>query len=524
MVLSILKAKNSFIKIFLFLGLISLYSCKEAEKELAVVTGLITNVTTTTAEASGQIIDLGLGATYYGHCFDTLPAVDTGDLKMEKENPSGAINFLSQLTGLIPAKKYYIRSYLGNETKIVYGEEKTFITLQAFLPILSTSSVTSVTTTSAVCGGNITSDGGVQINEKGVCWCLNGKDPTVDDFRTSDGTGTGQYTSNITDLDPGHEYNIRAYATNYAGTAYGNQLLFRSVSSVPFVNTGTITNVTSESVTVYGEITSDGGEPMTEKGFCWGTSTGPTISDNKVSWDGGYGVYSYTLTGLTPNTVYYIRAYAINSVGISYGDEKVSKTYTGSVSDYDGNNYNTITIGTQVWMRENLKVTHYRNGSTIQNITDGAEWIAATSGAYCWYNNSISNKNTYGALYNFKAVSSADGICPDGWHAPSQSEWEAMIAAVGPMHLAGGMLKDTTLWISPNLGATNSSGFTALPAGSRGWEDGRFTGMGEYGFWWTSTENAPFEPVVVLLRFNYEGITLYSNIKRDGFSVRCVKN
>ncbi len=162
-----------------------------------------------------------------------------------------------------------------------------------------------------------------------------------------------------------------------------------------------------------------------------------------------------------------------------------------AATDFDGNNYATVTIGTQTWMVEDLKVTHYRNGEEIPNVTDNAAWTTLTNGAYCWYNNDIANKTPYGALYNWFTVADARNIAPTGWHVPTDAEYTILTDYLGGTSIAGGKMKETgtTHWSSPNTGATNESGFTALPSGSRNNSDGLFTYLENYGGWWSSTPN-----------------------------------
>lgn len=200
----------------------------------------------------------------------------------------------------------------------------------------------------------------------------------------------------------------------------------------------------------------------------------------------------------------------------------------GTVTDIDGNVYKTVTIGTQTWMAENLKVTKYRNGDPIPNITVNSTWAALTSGAYCWYNNSAPNKTIYGALYNWYAVVDSRNLAPTGWHIPTDAEWTTLTTSLGGESVSGGKLKEagTTHWISPNTGATNSSGFTALPGGFRVKDDRFFDGMGEYGLWWSNTEY-PTETKYVLYRdmeFDEASVVRTNDFKYIGISVRCVKD
>ena len=198
---------------------------------------------------------------------------------------------------------------------------------------------------------------------------------------------------------------------------------------------------------------------------------------------------------------------------------------TGIFIDIDGNVYHTVRIGTQVWLRENLKVTHYRNGDPIPNVTDGAQWTALTSGAYCNYNNDPSLADIYGRLYNWFPVVDPRGLAPAGWHVPSDAEWETLVNFLGGEAVAGVALKEagTAHWISPNTGATNSSGFTALPGGYRD-GSGYFYGMGYDAYFWSSTEYSIYRAWTRALHYNSAQVHRGSNYEQSGFSVRCVRD
>lgn len=195
------------------------------------------------------------------------------------------------------------------------------------------------------------------------------------------------------------------------------------------------------------------------------------------------------------------------------------------VIDIDGNQYHVITIGTQDWLVENLKVTHYRNGDGIDPVTDNAAWEALTTGAYSNYANDASSNTTYGRLYNFHAVADGRNIAPTGWHVATQDEWEILIAHLGGSFTAGGKLKETgtTHWLTPNTDATNSSGFTALPGGFRnyggGYEDVKINGG-----WWTSTVQNTEDAWTYYLNYQTADIYTYLDPKRTGRSVRCIRD
>jgi uncharacterized protein (TIGR02145 family) len=165
-----------------------------------------------------------------------------------------------------------------------------------------------------------------------------------------------------------------------------------------------------------------------------------------------------------------------------------SAALAGTVSDYDGNVYQTVVIGNQEWMAENLKVTHYSNGDAIPNVTDNSAWAGLGTGAYCEYNNDISYVNTYGRSYNWYAVYDSRGLAPTGWRVPTDIDWQSLVDYLGGAAVAGGKMKEsgTAHWVSPNLGATNECGFTGLPGTYRN-GSGEYKDLGQYAYYWSST-------------------------------------
>jgi len=197
-----------------------------------------------------------------------------------------------------------------------------------------------------------------------------------------------------------------------------------------------------------------------------------------------------------------------------------------TVVDIDSNVYHTVTIGTQVWMVENLRTTRYRNGDPIHHITMTSEWDNIKSGASCDYANTLNYRKVYGKLYNWYAVNDSRNIAPIGWHVPSSDEWNMLITYLGGENVAGGKLKEagTNHWYSPNTGATNESGFTALPGGSR-YFSGQFLQMGIIGFWWSTTKSSKKYAYSVNLSYDGNSVGYYKFLRLNGgLSVRCVKD
>jgi uncharacterized protein (TIGR02145 family) len=360
--------------------------------------------------------------------------------------------------------------------------------------------------------------------------------------------GLGDFSGFLNGLKPNQKYYIRTYANNNTGTGYGNEITFTTGtgSIPPTVTTTSISAITSTTSISGGNISSDGGAAVTSRGVVWSTSANPTISlTTKTNNGSGIGTFNSSLTGLTPNTTYYVRAYATNSVGTGYGNEITftttnSNNVTGipcpgipTVKDIDGNTYNTVQIGAQCWTKENLKVTKYRDssvipldesGGTAGNGT-GQTWSSRTTGARTVYGHSAANLATFGYLYNWYAVADPKGLCPSGWHVPSDLEWTTMTNYLGGGSVAGGKMKaiDTTKWLIPNLGATNESGFTAIPSGFR-WVFGGFYDLNGGTIFWSATEDSKTAGWYYYLREYTTSLDNFVTGKDTGGSIRCLKN
>lgn len=197
-----------------------------------------------------------------------------------------------------------------------------------------------------------------------------------------------------------------------------------------------------------------------------------------------------------------------------------------TTTDYDGNVYNTIVIGTQTWMKQSLKVTHYQNGAPIPSISDDNQWLTTKSGAMCDYANSSENANIYGKIYNYYAVKDLNKICPLGWHVPSDKEWNTLVEFLGGAETAGGALKSTNIWDLPNTGANDISGFSALPSGGRSGYDGTFSNLKKTGFYWSSTEDGNNGAWIRILSNSNASVVRGNgnSTMNDGFCIRCIKD
>ncbi|HQP03371.1 MAG TPA: FISUMP domain-containing protein [Bacteroidales bacterium] len=751
----------------------------------AVTTNPATQVGYTSAVSGGNVSDEGDGlVSVKGIVWSTTntPSLSSNEgLTVDGEGPG---MFISNIDELLPGTTYYVRAYATSEYGTAYGEEIAFSTLAYSLPVLATEPVTEITTTSAISGGNITENGGDVITARGVVWNTLGE-PDIENNEgiTNDGDGMGVFISNMEDLSPGQTYYVRAYATNSAGTAYGEELSFVTLPllyttgdgvydiddnfyptviingrewmsqnlrvsqyngmvlsgdilkitdnsewgnyidpegaycwynndstayeetygklynwyavatdalcpagwqvptdtewkelemflgmlteqadaigwrgtneggklklyemglwndpnagangqsgfdavpggyrsstgsfagmgndnflwgsdpsssstawsrnlnfnyssvkrndekklsgfSVRCVKTeGTVATVTTSDVSAIttitafsgGEITDDGGQPVTNKGIVWGTSPDPTLSSNTGSLSNGSGTENYTsyITGLDAGATYYVKAYATNALGTAYGEEVSFSTLSylatdgAGVYDADGNFYNTIVINEREWMAENLRTSTYnaegdKNNMPIQHISNNGEWANTYDGAYCWYNNDSATYDlTYGKLYNWHAVNNYVGLCPEGWAIPTDVEWKELEMFLGMSQGdadntgwrgtdEGGKLKEvgTAHWNEPNSAATNQSKFALLPGGFRNNEGGysdignsqqndTYSDLGLSGYFWTSEESTSYENAWArMVQFDLPTINRSEINKHYGMSVRCIK-
>jgi uncharacterized protein (TIGR02145 family) len=410
----------------------------------------------------------------------------------------------------------------------------TFISLALFLlvldsckkeeiPTVTTSEIINVTGTSASSGGVVTSEGTSKVFFRGICWGTQ-TNPTITDSKTTDGTGIGIFTSAMTSLDGGKTYFVKAYATNKIGTVYGEEISFTTLGQKPLPTSSSATNITTTGATFNGSVNPN--YLSTNVSFEYGTTTsyGNSIAAQNPVTGNTNSIISVGVTGLISNTLYHFRIKAENQLGITYGYDMTFTTF-GTITDFDGNEYPTVQIGTQVWMAKNLRVIHYNDGATIPYVTNNTTWASSTSGAYCMLQNTFNSILTYGALYNWYTVNTGK-LCPTGWHVPTDMEWLALTAYLGGAGVAGGKMKETgtSHWYSPNTEADNSSGFSAL-GGSYIDYNGVFGSEKETAYWWSSTGVSELYAFGNKLFYNNAGISQGGGTaKLSGFSVRCMKN
>jgi len=499
----------------------------------------ISAITQTAANSGGNVsADGGATVSARGVIWSTSQN-PTVALSTKTSNGTGTGEFTSNITGLTANTTYYVRAYATNSTGTAYGNEVTFktsTTQTITIPTLTTVAISAITQTTANSGGNVSADGGATVSARGVIWSTS-QNPTVAlSTKTSNGTGTGEFTSNITGLTANTTYYVRAYATNSTGTAYGNEVTFKTsaaqTTTIPTLTTVAISAITQTTANSGGNISADGGATVTARGVIWSISQNPTVAlSTKTSNSTGTGAFTSNITNLTANTTYYVRAYATNSTGTAYGNEVSFKTSAvvttnSGVTDLCGKSYKEIIIGNQTWISENLSTCKYRNGDPIPHVKDDATWASLTTGAYCYFNNdSTKYAAIYGKIYNWFAVTDSRGLAPTGWHIPSQTELTTMINTLGGAATAGGKMKTTgTTYCSTNTSATNTSGFSGLPAGDRRGFNGVFNNIGVFGGFWSTTQFDSSNAWNFRLYCNSAEATIGNDGKRHGFSVRIIKD
>lgn len=483
----------------------------------------------TTATSGGNVTaDGGLSVSSRGVCWSTSINPTVG-LSTKTSNGNGIGAFSSNITGLLPNTTYHLRAYATNSNGTAYGSDSTFSTLAFSMPVVNTV-IGNVSYTNASSGGNVITDGGLAITAKGICWSTSANPTIALSTKTIDGSGSLSFTSNITGLANNTIYHVRAYATNSLGTAYGADSVFTTLAFVlPTITTTNIGYINLTNAVSGGSIFSDGGTTISARGICWSTNSNPTISLSSKTTDGnGIGNFSSFISRLSSNTTYYARAYATNSIGTSYGSQISFTTYNGSVAVLSSINIDTI-----VWSSKNLDVTTYRNGDSIPQVTNSVTWSNLTTGAWCWYNNdSATYAATYGRLYNWYAINDPRGLAPFGWHIPSNLEWDRMskfvdatvdttiIGSTGTTISSALKEVGTLHWLT-NTGATNSTGFTALPGGYRA-TSGTFSNLNAHAQFWTASEYDSLNAWRRYISSNTFNRNYY--FKTYGFSVRVIKD
>ena len=367
---------------------------------LAVVkTDSVSVITATGFTAYGTVVsDCDIPVTARGFCYSTqqYPTIDDKFVTISK----GLGSFHGTISGLEYATTYYVRAYATNETNTVYGDQIEVTTLSG-LPTVITNEVTNVGSVKATCGGEVTDDGSLNVTARGVCYGTQ-QHPTIEDSHTTDGKGKGKFTSSLKNLNDKTTYYVRAYATTDAGTAYGEQRSFKTENGIPVVVLKEVGDPTANSVTCKANVTGDGGVTVTERGLCYSVSQYPTNTDTHIAIGNGTGEFSGSLTGLTINTNYYVRAYAVNSLGVGYSEQKSFTTKDGlaTITTTEATSTATsITIGGDVTDNGGFVVTErgvcYSSTNSEPTITDAFVVGGKGNGAFNLSITGLSASTTY---------------------------------------------------------------------------------------------------------------------------------
>ncbi|MFC2110811.1 T9SS type A sorting domain-containing protein, partial [Bacteroidota bacterium] len=428
------------------------------------------------------------------------------------------------------------KGYSGVYSSIITDvptSSKTITFIFTSIPTITTDSITSITTVAATSGGNITNDGGATVTARGLCWSTT-TNPVATGNHTTDGSGIGTFTSNITGLTAGTVYYVRAYATNSVGTAYGNELTFTTAIpiTVPVLSTTTVSSITATTANSGGNITSDGGATVTARGLCWSTTTNPVATGNHTTDGTGTGTFTSNITGLTASTVYYVRAYATNSVGTAYGNQLFFTTDSSTTSFTCGDTLNiNHTIGAVAPITKSVAygtVTTNLSGASkcwiTQNLGSSNQAYSATdatdaaAGWYWQFNRKQGYKNGTSPIPAWTITSineTSDWLAVDdpctielgtGWRIPTKTEWtnvDANGAWSNYTHAYNSVLKlHAGGWLYNSTGALYHRG-----------GGGRF---------WSSTQNNAINGWYLIFSNSLSSINNYS--KAGAFAVRCIKD
>lgn len=500
--------------------------------------------------------------------------IDANQETVEKEEPWWKLSVGINLNAGMNVEIFDLAT-LNYEKSDIIGYEW-LIAQSPTKPKVTTGDITNIQSTTASCSGNVTADGGQTVTDRGICWSTS-QNPTIENSKTSGGTGTGTFTGNLTGLTANTSYYVRAYATNSEGTAYGVEKAFTTLTegTAVFVSTGTPFDITDTTATCNGSIVASAGIIISARGICWSTNENPTIGNSKTSNGTGAGLFTGYITGLSPDSTYYVRAYAICSLGTFYGEqqnieaqeEEEGPEYGTFTDSRDGHVYKTVRIGNQVWMAENLAYLpavnnpHYDTTDTAEGYNNWVETMLEPSyyvynyqgtdvteaKSYPWGDH-FSYYNHYGVLYNWRAAmadatasdanpSGVQGICPTGWHLPSDAEWRQLLVYLGlpqeeidkeryvrTVSGPGDKMREVGAahWRYDVAGGTNTSGFSARGSGGVG--DGLFWGLQDIANWWSTDE--PYEGSNRASSWFLSDDIWHDDIakKWDGQSVRCIKD
>lgn len=501
---------------FLF-SLTLFVSCKKEELP-QLTTYEISGITVNSAVSGGVITsDGGSEIISRGVCCSEDHEVESSNKRTS--DGAGTGSFVSNLSGLKPGTTYYLKAYATNSVGTQYGQEISFTT-SGSLPQSTGAAARNILTTTATLYGTINP----------------GDLPTTVSFEYGTSTGYGTLVSvpspvvgntgveisvNIVNLSPGTPYHFRIKAENELGTTYGPDQTFVTYGQKPSFTAFVVASGRSSSASLVLNINPNHLATTLTVEYGVSESYGNTLIPFPNPFTGHLPMsVSFSVVDLIPGTLYHFRIKLENVIGITFTEDLTFKTYNATDIDYNG--YYSVVIGTQEWLTSNLKATRFQNGDQILNVPDAYQWSSLTGPGYCLYKNE--NPGPYGNLYNFYVASDSRNVCPAGWHVPSMTELNTLIAYLGGEIEADGKLREAGLahWIH-DTGATNSTGFTYLPGGDRE-SDGTFVNRASGGYVWSSTPNDPDGGMLISMDWNAPKIFINPYGLRFGASIRCIKN
>jgi len=494
----------------------------------------------------------GSGVFARGLCWSALPNPDVNDSVLITGR--GSFGFTAFPPELLPGRNWYVRGYAQNSGGLYYTSE-VVVNPTPVAPEMSTDSIIYLSPGQMRAYGRTIRDGGQALTARGFCYDTSAA-PSLSHGVVQVGTAAQGFAfeAPISGLRGGRVYFVRSFATNAIGTGYGNDLSIYTPPSIPEVNTGTVTALFPFSAQVGGHIPFDGGSPILARGICWTLGRPPTIADDTTYNGTGIGSFTGNLSRLLPSNTYQSRAYAVNAVGVAYGNVVVVNTPQAPyacgtpIFDTSGYSYPTIRIGGQCWTATNLRVTAYRNGDPLLSGLDTTAWSNTQLGAWTVNPSEPQFEANYGKLYNAHAAADPRGLCPSGWRVPSDSDWQALVQFLGQSgynnlaadyngvgfalkscrQLNGGGSSGCGTATQPRWNSHNIYyggdvfGFSALPGGSLSSSGASFSAPGGNGSWWSSS---PSGSSTWFVQLNSSGgnLSRTTGSRQNGRSIRCVR-
>lgn len=531
--------KNKIVHILLTIVLISFgaLSCEKNKESLPIITtSPIDSISIYSAISGGSVLNEGGSiVTQKGVVWstDSNPTI-SDNLTIDG---SGVGSFNSKLSGLLSSTTYYVRAYATNSTGTAYGDELSFTTTAKndTLPTVQTNAATNIWCTKASLGGHVLQDGGSQVSQRGIVWGTN-PSPTMLDNIAINGSDTGKFISSITGLTPGTSYFIRAFAVNSIGTAYGNEQHFTTSDTLATLGNTLVDSIKSYAAIAYGDVSSDGGSSVSQRGIVWSTNPNPTLLDNNINCGSGIGPFSCNLIGLASNSTYYVRSYAINSLGTIYSNEVYFNTTSGP-SYPPGTVFCTssataiievTSASGKVWMDRNLGANRAATNSTDTLAAgDLYQWGRRADGHQCrssgttlisssidqpFHNDFILSQTSpsdWRIPQNpnlWQGVNGTNNPCPTGFRLPTGQEW----------------YNETNFWSTNNAAGAFNNPLKLVLNGRRGGHTGNIHLTGSEGYYWSSSvfNNSAADNLLIL------NVTagVITSTRASGLAVRCIKN